>query len=102
MPIADGSNYQQKTKSSKTLLHLIARFNSTDVAWLLADNGAKITLKTEKILKHHLIANVTALKVKHLLLLLQVEEQLSSRGQSEENEHIHFSNSHALPWNNQE
>ena len=100
MPIADGSNYQQKTKSRETLLHLAARFNSTDIVWSLADNGAKISIKNEKKLKHHLIANVTALKVKHLLLVLQIEKkekkEKSFRDQSEDKKtpstfyHSHF------------
>ena len=100
MPIADGSNYQQKTKSRETLLHLAARFNSTDIVWSLADNGAEISFKNEKKLKHHLIANVTALKVKHLLLVLQIEKkekkEKSFRDQSEDKKtpstfyHSHF------------
>lgn len=100
MPIADGSNYQQKTKSRETLLHLAAHFNSTDIVWSLADNGAKISFKNEKKLKHHLIANVTALKVKHLLLVLQIEKkekkEKSFRDQSEDKKtpstfyHSHF------------
>ena len=76
------------------------RFNSTDIVWSLADNGAKITFKNEKILKHHLTANVTALKVKHPLLVLQIEKkekkEKSLRDQSEDKKtpsifyHSHF------------